>query len=315
MKIVQNSLKSYFVFDINLLKKSECLVFNLYIKRKNNYTIIIEAGTVLSENIYHKLTNQDKLYIQKEDFGKDKLTCLNLKNHIFYNVNNIKRSFDLLNSINNKIFSNYLNSKDNIISLECVENLIKSIIFLIKNNQLFFKALISEFLNEHELASHSFNVCVYSIGLGNALEFNDEDLLRLGIAGLLHDIGIKNIDAMIINSSEKLSLSELESIQKHPLHSVQIIKNNHILDPYIIDAITHHHENYDGSGYPDALMGSDISCFASIVSIADVFDALTNKRPNREAYKSFDALKLMIKDEMMVNRFNYKYLKRFLTLL
>jgi HD-GYP domain-containing protein (c-di-GMP phosphodiesterase class II) len=101
-------------------------------------------------------------------------------------------------------------------------------------------------------------------------------------------------------------------VQKHPDYSVEIVMKNYIHDPYIIDAIKHHHESHDGNGYPDGLSGNAISEFSSIICISDVFDALTNNRAYREKHSTFDALKIMMKDETMVNRFNQNYLKVFL---
>ncbi|MDQ1337456.1 MAG: hypothetical protein QG617_423, partial [Campylobacterota bacterium] len=97
--------------------------------------------------------------------------------------------------------------------------------------------------------------------------------------------------------------------------SVEIIKQNHIHDPYILDAVMHHHERYDGSGYPNNLTKGDISDFASILAICDVFDALTNSRAHRKNYSSFDALKMMMRDSEMVNGFNQRYLHLSLKLL
>ena len=71
----------------------------------------------------------------------------------------------------------------------------------------------------------------------------------------------------------------------------------------------HHHEQYDGSGYPEKLKEEDISVYASILSICDVFDALTSERPHRKQYSSFEAIKMMIKDDSMANKFNHKYLQ------
>jgi HD-GYP domain-containing protein (c-di-GMP phosphodiesterase class II) len=74
----------------------------------------------------------------------------------------------------------------------------------------------------------------------------------------------------------------------------------------------HHHESHDGTGYPDALLSEEISPFASILSVCDVFEALTNDRPYRKKYSTFNALKIMMKDDEMVNKFNQEYLKSFL---
>jgi len=104
----------------------------------------------------------------------------------------------------------------------------------------------------------------------------------------------------------------MKLIQKHSQYSVDILNQNKIHDPYIVNAVMHHHERFDGSGYPNQLTGDEISNFAAILAICDVFDALTNNRPHRGNYSTFNALKMMMRDTDMVNKFNQKYLNIFL---
>ena len=82
------------------------------------------------------------------------------------------------------------------------------------------------------------------------------------------------------------------------------------MDPIIINAVKHHHERYDGSGYPNQLLKEEISDFGSIIAICDVFDALTIDRPHTKGYGTFEALKIMIQDESMKNKFNDSYIKQ-----
>lgn len=315
MKIIQSTLKNnltHSALTLESLKVGEYLFFDIYIKRDNNYLIIIESGTVLTQALYEKLLKQKRLFIKKEDLHRQKLTCSSLKHYITKSQNNIEKTLEFLYTINEKIFAEYLHSNNNKIDIVCVNALVESIIYLISKDKGYLKKAIPYFVNKHELATHSLHVAIYSITIGSSYNLDIKQLLKLGISGLLHDVGLKKIDNSIIHKDSKLTLVELETIQQHPSHSVEILKHNSIHDPYIINGIMHHHENYDGTGYPNALIGDDISDFASIISIADVFDALTNARPNREAYKSFKALTIMMKDELMVNKFNYKFLQLFL---
>ncbi len=237
------------------------------------------------------------------------LTCDSLKFYINYNKNNPEKRIEFIYKLNNELFNNYLAKKDNKFDLKCVTLIVKSILFLIKYDENFLINTMPHFTHEHTLPNHSFHVATYAINLGNLLNLNSKKLLQLGTAALLHDVGLKKIDNSLITKSTKLNIAELEEIHKHTQYSVKIIKQNNIYDPYIIDAIMHHHEQYDAKGYPDQLDKKDISVFASILSICDVFDALTSSRPYREQYTSFDAIKLMLKDSSMSGKFNRKYLK------
>ena len=311
MKVVQKNIKHidlFSHFEIDSLKLGETVVFDIFIKRRDDYIIIIEAGTVITQNLYEKLKKQDKLYISSLDRTKQELTCESLIYYVKHNINDLKKTLNYLYEINTKLFTKFLDSKENKIDVNCVTSLVKSIILLIKTNPDYLKNTITHFLNDSklELAIHSLHVCIFSINLGNALKLENERLIQLGTASLLHDVGIKRIDNTIMSKESVLSSSEIKSVHQHSQYSVEIIKHNHIFDPYVIDAITHHHESYDASGYPDHLYAKNISDLASIISISDVFDALTNDRVYRKAYSSFEAIKIMMKDETMMNKFNRK---------
>ncbi len=314
MKIVQTNIKNpdYIQLDIDSLKIGERLVFNIFIRREKNYVLIIEAGTILSKKLYDNLQKQEALYISKQDDNKQKLTWKTLYTHIQHNKNDLKKSLNFLYDINNELFSDFLNSKEDVVDLACIGEIIKSIVFLVKDNPAYLKETIPNFSDDYELAYHSLHVTIYAITLSHFLNLSDKELIQIGTAGILHDIGYKEIDKSIRNKNSKLSLEDIKTIQKHSKNSTTFAKKNYIDDSYILDAIMHHHECYDSTGYPDQLDSSDISTFAAILCISDVFDALTNNRSYRKKYSTFDALKIMMREESMVNKFNQKYLAIFL---
>ena len=129
---------------------------------------------------------------------------------------------------------------------------------------------------------------------------------------IFHDVGIKNLTNVIENKSAHLSFEDMRSVHTHVKHSMDIARKNGISEPHIIQAIMHHHESCDGHGYPSRLEEYDISNLASIISICDVFNALTSERPYRKKYSTFDALKIMMTEENMVHKFRKHYLRVFL---
>jgi putative nucleotidyltransferase with HDIG domain len=218
----------------------------------------------------------------------------------------------VLYDVNDQLFDIFLTNKENKIHLECVELIVHSILYLLKYDEAFLKNTMPYLKNDHTLKIHSLHVAIYALSLGYALKFSNTELLKLGVAGLLHDVGFKKIDDSIRNKTVALTLEEVKTIRKHSQYSVEILTQNKIHDPYIIDAVMHHHERIDGSGYPNQLMNKQINNFVSVLGICDVFDALTNNRPHREHYSSFNALKMMMRDKDMVNKFNQNYLHLFL---
>ena len=311
MKVIKTQLdylNNYIRFDLSTIAIGDVVPFNICIKKENNYVIIIEAGTLLDETLYAKLQNHQNLYISSEDEQKQILSCESLRYYIRHNINNHQKRVALLYDVTSGLFNIFINSQENKINANCVELIMKSIILLIKNDKKFIKNTMPYLRDEDLLENHSLHVAIYSITLGYALKYPDAKLIQLGTAAFLHDTGLKKIDTDIIRKEAKLNEQESQIVQKHCKYSVEIIKQNKILDPYILDAVMHHHERYDGSGYPNGLKKNDISDFASILAICDVFDALTSHRPHRKSFSSFEALKLMMRDSEMINQFNQQYL-------
>ena len=315
ISVVQKDIShelQYELFDIKKLELNSYVPFDILIKKDNGFVIIIKMGTFLSENIYNKLSKQKQLYISSSNHSVKHLTCSNLEHYIQINIDLNPKLIDLLYKIHKKNYPKLLEQHYNEKTTECVHNIVHSIVSIIQQKKDFIKNTVQYFSNEYELETHSLHVALYAVNLGNLLHFNQEQLLHIGVAGLLHDIGLSTIDKDVITHNEVLNPSQLNIIQQHPKKSVSIAEHNHIHNPHILNAIMHHHERYDGSGYPDKLVEQEISRHAAILAICDVFDALTNDRPYRKKFSYFEALKFMIKDETMSNKFSTQYLQAFL---
>jgi len=139
-------------------------------------------------------------------------------------------------------------------------------------------------------ANHSLNVTTYACSLAREMELPEENIQNIYLGGLLHDIGKIGIPEDILSKPRKLTPEEYREIMKHPVTGAKIIEPLRGLKN-IISIIRHHHERYDGTGYPDKLRGEEIPLEARILATADTFDALTSERPYREALSLEDALK------------------------
>ena len=129
---------------------------------------------------------------------------------------------------------------------------------------------------------HSDRVSLYSVLIGKKLGLSDEDLKKLEIGGLFHDIGKIGIPDSILQKNGRLSKYEYSIIQKHPLIGANILSTASIFQD-IIPIVKYHHERYDGKGYPERLSGKKIPYLARITAVADTFDAMTSKRSYRDA--------------------------------
>lgn len=129
---------------------------------------------------------------------------------------------------------------------------------------------------------HSDRVSEFSVLIGKHLGLSNEDLKVLQIGGLFHDIGKIGVPDSILLKEGKLTDDEYSEIKNHPTIGAHILSNATIFQN-IIPIVKHHHEKYDGNGYPSKLKGEDIPYFARIAAIADTFDAMTSKRTYRDA--------------------------------
>jgi putative nucleotidyltransferase with HDIG domain len=140
---------------------------------------------------------------------------------------------------------------------------------------------------------HSVAVCALMIALARQLAL-DEDMVReAGLAGLLHDLGKMGIPLKILNKPGKLTDDEFRVIKSHPEIGANIVMDNPLVSPMVLDVIMHHHEKVDGSGYPHGLKGEHISLFAKMGAVCDVYDAITSNRPYKKGWSPAESIRKM----------------------
>ena len=127
---------------------------------------------------------------------------------------------------------------------------------------------------------HSERVQIISVDIGQVMRFKDDELQALEWGGLLHDIGKIGVPDNVLLKQDKLTRDERALMNRHPVIGANIIANVAKLAPEL-PIIRHHHEWYNGSGYPDRLMGDEIPKLARVLHVADAFEAMTAARPYR----------------------------------
>lgn len=165
---------------------------------------------------------------------------------------------------------------------------------------------------DHPTADHAKKAVHYATGIAEALGLSKEEVESIGQACILHDLGKVGISEQILIKKSKLSPEEFEEIKKHPQIGADIIRPIHFLHN-IIPFMLYHHERWDGKGYPDGLKGERIPLGARIVAIADVYQALTSKRPYRQAYSKEEAIKII--KEASGSQFDPKIVELFIKIL
>jgi putative nucleotidyltransferase with HDIG domain len=136
---------------------------------------------------------------------------------------------------------------------------------------------------------HSERVTTYAIELARAMNWTEKDLNTLNLSALLHDVGKIGIPERVLLKPGKLTAEEFEVMKQHPVIGAEIIK--HLKNAgSIIGGIRHHHERWDGMGYPDGLKGEQIPLIARIIQMADSYDAMTSHRPYRRGMTQEEVL-------------------------
>lgn len=141
-------------------------------------------------------------------------------------------------------------------------------------------------------SGHSLRVRDSAVGLGKRLGLDPQLLKRLSLAAKLHDIGKVGLAEGILNKPAALSREEFSKVREHPVIGERILTPI-IRSRDVLAAIRHHHERFDGGGYPDGLSGDAIPYLARIITVADCFDALTTSRPYRASLSRETALSVM----------------------
>jgi HD-GYP domain-containing protein (c-di-GMP phosphodiesterase class II) len=145
---------------------------------------------------------------------------------------------------------------------------------------------------DRHTAGHSERLSFSGVALGVAMRLDNASLLSLYIGGYLHDIGKVGIPDSVLFKPGKLTPEEWEIMRAHPARGEEICR------PLIslhgaLPLIRHHHERWDGTGYPDGLRGTEIPLLARVLQVVDIYDALTHTRPYKHAYASAHALEIL----------------------
>lgn len=138
--------------------------------------------------------------------------------------------------------------------------------------------------------SHSVDNCALAIAFGRYMGLPKKDLRTLAIGLLMMDMGNVKVPEEILNKKEKLTEAEYRIVQRHVIHGAELLKSTEGMDDDIINIALTHHERFDGSGYPNALVGTHIPVYGRMAAIIDCYDAMTSQRPYTAAKSPYTAL-------------------------
>lgn len=140
---------------------------------------------------------------------------------------------------------------------------------------------------------HSVAVCALMVALARQMGLSDDQVREAGVAGLMHDVGKMMIAPAILNKPDRLTAEEYQAMKYHPQAGHKILKGSQQVTAAVKDVCLHHHEKMDGSGYPHGLKGEEISMFARMSAICDVYDAVTSDRPYKKGWDAASSIREM----------------------
>ena len=207
------------------------------------------------------------------------------------------------------IFENVVKDKSYQINEQSLVNNISSLIVSRNTITELFDMLYQMHTLEDSVYAHCVNVALIARMIGRWLHLPPNDLNILTCCGLFHDIGKLSVPAEVLNKPGKLTDEEFALIKAHPKYGYELLRNQNI-DNRIKQSALMHHERYDGSGYPNGLSGELLLDFATIISIADVYDAMTAARAYREPLCPFEVIANF--EQEGFQKYNTKFLLVFL---
>lgn len=286
--------------------------FNIYIKHGDDYVLFVKQDNPIDKEIIRHIEENgiDVLYIHRQDtvlyeeYSEQQLESVKKQESEL--VKQSKILYSSAKHLMKKLFDEKITKESIGTAKKTAQGLLKQI----TSDKDAFLSLLKVSSHDYYTYTHSINVCIYAVGIGQKLGLDKETLRTLAEASLLHDVGKTEIDEDIINKDGKLTEQEFEAIKRHPTFAREILKANGETDERILDVVEQHHEKLNGEGYPRHLDKAHITKLAQIVTIADIFDALTTERSYKKAMNSFEAFSLM--RTRMGNEINMDILKEFI---
>lgn len=234
--------------------------------------LLIAEGTVLTYHYIRKLEIYEivSIYISDDKSNFTGNFNANSRSEIIY-----KEATNEVVNIMNKV----KNSAE--IDVKTLMNIVDEIVYEIMENSYAFIQLNSIRDLDNYTYLHSIDVCIYSIILGKSYGLPQAVLNKLGTGAMLHDIGKGKVPSEILLKPGPLSSDEFEIMKKHTIWGYEAIMSCSNVDKAIANIALHHHERWDGKGYPNGLRGYEIDYFSRVVTICDIYDALTADRVYR----------------------------------
>lgn len=243
----------------------------------------LKKGTIISDSVRHSLRYQGLALVPTYE---NKMSSYNILDQSISKktFSSIQKTWDKLRQ-NEKIDKELLSDSTN----ELVEDVMK------KFGDINYIPLVKLNSFDQYTYAHTLNVGLITLLMAVEMGFGKKDLYELTYAGLLHDIGKSRIDEKILNAPRKLTDEEYNIVKQHVVLGKLICQEQKI-EGDILRGVYEHHERYDGHGYIAGKKGTEISFYGRLISVADVYDALTSKRAYKDMWNYYKVVSYILQN-------------------
>lgn len=298
---------------MNLARKIRCdelqegMVLASPVKCKYSYQVLLQKDTVINDSLKLRLQqmNVDNVWVKVDNVEQldfiEKLNKLQIDEEI-------KQIYIETYECYEQFTERIIQGKGPV--LEPVRKSVEMIVNQIKKNKQVLLSLTQIKSIDEYTFTHSINVAILSIAVAKELGFRQQDLVNLGCGAILHDIGKTCIPDEILNKPDKLTDEEFCIMMEHAQIGFEILKTAEIGAEVIWVIARDHHERLDGSGYPCGRRDKDISMETKLVSITDIYDAVTTERVYRKKMSPDDGIEILFADSCL-NKLDCRLVKSF----
>lgn len=272
--------KIFIKVDENVVNKT--LAYDVY---TDDGMLIVPSETLITEYIFTKLQEFKihRVFVYKAlaIHGKDYYTHVNISEEQINYIDNVNVAKTMIQDL----------AAGNSLDLNKAEYVSDNIYSKINDISSLMECVNSIKIADQYTYSHSVNVSVYAMLIGKWMGLNQKQLQEIIMAGLLHDVGKSRVPIEILNKKGQLTYNEYEIMKKHTVYGYEILKNIDDISIDIKRAVIMHHEKENGTGYPFGINGRKKNLYAKIITIADIFDAITSERIYKSKQTPFMAFK------------------------
>lgn len=295
----EGAVGDYVAVRLNSVRADRMAGFDIYIRPDSDrpFALYCQKNTLFSDSARQRLLDNDitQLYI---DRGQRRDYARYIEQHLAEIVADAsitpEEKSDILYTSATGAVEDVMSGTELMENVSRAKDIVKHTVTAMFGSRVQIKHFLKVSAMDYDIATHSVSVATYSVALAQAAGYGDAATLReLANGSMLHDIGKSKVNRDILTRKGPLGRQEWEEIERHPVYSHEMCIESGCLGEIALDIALHHHEKLTGNGYPDGLSGKAISPLVRIVTISDIFDALTTERPFQAACSTFVALSRM----------------------